>query len=106
MKMRNVTCVGTQTSKVRTRVTLLFINYSVNRSIESFGLKLKAKTITLVRMFPLKIIFLFMTVWFNVQLKNMETNEISKLQDEYKQSSLKNIRMCMLFDQIAFAQMM
>ena len=29
MKMRNVTCVGTQTSKVPTRVTLLFINYSV-----------------------------------------------------------------------------
>ena len=29
MKMRNATCVGTQTSKVPTRVTLLFINYSV-----------------------------------------------------------------------------
>ena len=28
-EMRNVTCVGTQTSKVPTRVTLLFINYSV-----------------------------------------------------------------------------
>ena len=42
-------------------------------------------------MFPLKIIFLFITVWFDVQLKNMETNEILKLQDEYKQSSLKNM---------------
>ena len=27
--MRNATCVGTQTSKVPTRVALLFINYSV-----------------------------------------------------------------------------
>ena len=29
MKMRNATCLGTQTSKVPTRVTLLFINYAV-----------------------------------------------------------------------------
>ena len=29
MNMRNATCVGTQTSKVPTRVTLLFIPYTV-----------------------------------------------------------------------------
>ena len=29
MNMRNATCVGTETSKVPTRVTLLFIFYSV-----------------------------------------------------------------------------
>ena len=29
MNMRNATCVGTDTSKVPTRVTLLFISYSV-----------------------------------------------------------------------------
>ena len=29
MNMRNATCVGTETSKVSTRVTLLFIFYSV-----------------------------------------------------------------------------
>ena len=29
MSMRNATCVGTQTSKVPTRVTLLFIPYTV-----------------------------------------------------------------------------
>ena len=30
MNMRNATCVGTQTSKAPTRVTLLFILYSVS----------------------------------------------------------------------------
>ena len=33
--MRNATCVGTQTSKVPTRVTLLFIFYSVAKTCEN-----------------------------------------------------------------------
>ena len=33
MNMRNATCVGTQTSKVPTRVTLLFIPYTVIRAM-------------------------------------------------------------------------
>ena len=33
MNMRNATCVGTETSKVPTRVTLLFIFYSVVRIV-------------------------------------------------------------------------
>ena len=37
MNMRNATCVGTETSKVRTRVTLLFIFYSVVTVFANMG---------------------------------------------------------------------
>ena len=41
MNMRNATCMGTQTSKVPTRVTLLFIPYTVawGKSCRSCGVR-------------------------------------------------------------------
>ena len=40
MNMRNATCVGTQTSKVPTRVTLLFIPYIVATATKRIRLQI------------------------------------------------------------------
>ena len=47
MNMRNATCAGTETSKVPTRVTLLFISYSVIQSKKEMAF-LKALCVVLL----------------------------------------------------------